>query len=281
MIRALDGFRVIAPSRAELDLESIGDVREMVQRVRPALVVNTAAYTAVDAAESDVERCTRLNAELPGTLAASGRAVGACVVHFSTDYVFDGAKRTPYREDDATNPLSVYGRTKLHGEQAVIDAGGAYLVFRTSWVYAARGRNFALTMLRLAHDREDLRVVNDQIGAPTSARAIARAVADVLTVIGRDGELRDGGEAVAGLYHLTAAGATTWFDFARRILADDPLRETQTCRSLTPIMTADYPTAAERPAYSVLDNTKLHDRFGLALPAWETQWQDVAREIAR
>lgn len=279
VIRALDDFRVVAPTRAEVDLRSLGDVRELVRNAKPSVVVNAAGYTAVDAAESDVDTCALLNAELPGVLGEACGAVGACLVHFSTDYVFDGTKRVPYAEADATNPLSVYGRTKLDGERAALAGGGACLVFRTSWVYGARGRNFALTMLRLAHEREELRVVDDQIGAPTSAGSIARGVCDVLATLERGGDARASCEAAAGVYHMTAGGSTTWFEFARRILDDDPRRETQTCRSLVPIPTAEYRTAAQRPAYSVLDNGKLRDRFGVQLPSWEVQWQDVAAEL--
>jgi dTDP-4-dehydrorhamnose reductase len=264
-----------APTRRDADLEQPDVVRELVRRVKPTVVVNAAGYTAVDAAESDVERCNRLNVVLPELLAEECRRIGALFVHFSSDYVFDGAARTPYVETDRTNPLSVYGASKLAGENAVIGTGGAHLIFRTSWVYAARGRNFPLTILRLARERAELRVVNDQIGAPTSAPAIAAAVSDVLRSI------HTSREVPVGVYHLSAGGSTTWFEFAQTVLADDPHAGEQVCRSLLPISTADFPTAARRPAYSVLDNTKLADQFGVRLAPWLDQWKAVAGQLRR
>lgn len=266
---------VAAPTRRDADLEQPDVIRELVRRVKPTVVVNAAGYTAVDAAESEVDRCNRLNVALPGLLAEECRRIGALLVHFSSDYVFDGAKRTPYVETDQANPLSVYGASKLSGENAVIGAGGAYLIFRTSWVYAARGRNFPLTILRLARERAELRVVNDQIGAPTSAPAIAAAVSDVLRSI------HESREVPVGVYHLSAGGSTTWFELAQTVLADDPQRAEQVCRSLVAIGTAVYPTAARRPAYSVLDNTKLGERFGVRLASWQDEWRAVVAQLSR
>jgi dTDP-4-dehydrorhamnose reductase len=228
-------------------------------------LVNAAAYTAVDAAESDAQACTRLNAELPDVLGDECKRLGALIVHFSTDYVYDGAKRSPYVETDAPNPLSVYGRSKLAGDEAIEASGAAHLIFRTSWVYSARGKNFALTILRLAREREELRVVNDQVGAPTSAPAIAAGASDVLRALSAEGDLRS---AAGGVYHMTAAGSATWFDFAKAVLAADTGASEQRCRTVLPITTAEYPTAATRPAYSVLDNSKLASRFGVRLPNW-------------
>lgn len=268
---------VAAPTRRDADLEQPDVVRALVRRVKPTVVVNAAGYTAVDAAESDVERCNRLNVALPELLAEECRRIGALLVHFSSDYVFDGAKRTPYVETDQANPLSVYGASKLAGENSVVGAGGTHLVFRTSWVYAARGRNFPLTILRLARERAELRVVNDQIGAPTSAPAIAAAVSDVLRAVHESPDR----EVAAGAYHLSASGSTTWFEFAQTVLADDPHVGEQVCRSLVPIRTAELPTAARRPAYSVLDNTKLGERFGVRLAPWLDQWKAVAGQLRR
>jgi len=265
---------VAAPSRQDANLEQPDVVRELVRRVKPSVVVNAAGYTAVDAAESNAEECHRLNEDLPRILAEEARRMGALLVHFSSDYVFDGAKRTPYFEEDEPYPLSVYGESKLAGEIAVAEVAGAHLIFRTSWVYAARGRNFPLTILRLAREREELRVVSDQVGAPTSAPAIALAVSDVLRAV------HSSSEVASGVYHLSAGGSTTWFEFARTILAGDPRANEQVCRVVAPIGTADYPTAARRPAYSVLDNTKLEERFGVRLASWRDQWQAVAVELS-
>ena len=270
---------IAAPSRHEVDLEKPAAVRDLVRRTKPTVVVNAAAYTAVDAAESNEAACLRLNADLPELLAGECRRMGALLVHFSTDYVFDGATRTPYAETDEPHPLGVYGASKLAGEQAITAHGGAYLIFRTSWVYAARGRNFALTILRLAREREELRVVNDQVGAPTSAPAIAAGVSRVLRTLCDASDFRAAGEAAAGLYHMSASGSTTWFEFAKTILADDPRRGDQICRSIRPITTAEYPTPAARPAYSVLDNTKLAAQFGVRLESWSAQWRAVAGQL--
>ncbi len=266
---------IAAPARRDADLEQPDVARELVRRVKPTVVVNAAGYTAVDAAESDVDACARLNAELPRVLAEECRRVGALLVHFSSDYVFDGKKRTPYFESDEPNPLSVYGASKLAGEIAVANTGGAYLIFRTSWVYAARGRNFPLTMLRLARERAELRVVNDQVGAPTSAPAIATAVSEVLHAVHASSEV------ASGVYHLSASGSTTWFELAKIVLADDPRAREQVCRVIVPIATSEYPTPAARPSYSVLDNTKLAERFGVRLESWREQWRTFAAQLGR
>jgi len=270
---------VVAPTRDEVDLTSPEAIRIAVDHFAPAVVINAAGYTAVDSAELDEPACVVLNAEAPGILAKACRRQGACLIHFSTDYVFDGAKTAPYLESDATGPLNVYGKTKLDGERAIEAVGGAYLIFRTSWVYAARGRNFPLTMLRLARERTELVVVDDQLGAPTSARAIASAVVDVLDGLANGGALRDAAESAAGIYHLSATGQTTWYGFARAILTDAPWPEQQVCQNLRAITTAEYPTTARRPRYSVLDNSKVRERFGVDLPPWDEQWQAVSAEL--
>jgi dTDP-4-dehydrorhamnose reductase len=262
--------RVSAPTSTELDLSSPDAIREVIRAHRPLLIVNAAAYTAVDAAETDVERCTVLNARAPGVIAEEADRNGAYLVHLSTDYVFDGTKNTPYVETDETNPLGVYGRTKRDGELAIVSSAKRYLIFRTSWVYAARGKNFALTMRRLARERDELAVVKDQIGAPTSAPAIATAICAVLRVLQKNPELVT---SVSGIYHMTAGGETTWYEFARRILADEPGVR------IRAITTAEFPAPAKRPAYSVLDNEKLFRQFGVRLPRWEDQWSAVAQEL--
>jgi len=232
------------------------------------VILNAGAYTAVDKAESDREACYAVNAMAPRVLAEEAQRLGAMLIHYSTDYVFDGTKREPYVETDEPRPLNVYGESKLAGERAIADVGGAWLVLRTSWVYGTRGHNFLLTMLKLAREREELRIVDDQVGAPTWSRAIARATEQIL----RRGEHpHDQLARTAGVYHLTASGSTTWCGFARAILAADPRRDEQICRRVLAIRSADGPTPARRPGWSVLSNEKLGQRFGLRLDSWETQ----------
>ncbi|HPK33048.1 MAG TPA: dTDP-4-dehydrorhamnose reductase [Ottowia sp.] len=249
----------------------VGDVSDLeglaatVRALRPQLIVNAAAHTAVDKAESEPDLARRLNAEAPAVLAREAAACGALLVHYSTDYVFDGSGERPWREDDATGPLGVYGRTKLEGEQAIAASGCRHLILRTSWVYAARGGNFAKTMLRLARERERLTVIDDQWGAPTGAELIAdvtaQAVAQLRQVPGK-----------GGLYHLAAAGATTWFEYAKYVLAEaqraQPAIEMKVTE-VTPIATRDYPTPARRPHNSRLDCTRLQAAFDLRLPPWQ------------
>ena len=270
---------VVAPSHAELDLADPSSIRHVVRELRPSLIVNAAAYTAVDQAESDEPRAHAVNAVAPGVLAEEAKSLGALLVHYSTDYVFDGSQRSPYEESAPTSPLGVYGRTKLAGEDAIRSSGAAHLLFRTAWVYGTTGKNFLLTILRLASQREELRIVSDQSGAPTWSCAIASATASLLH--------RFPPAALAertGTYHLTAAGETTWYDFARAILEDcsDPSRlgpwfaqatsgRPLIAKSVLPISTAEYPTPARRPAYSVLSNRKLFQTFALALPDWRSQ----------
>jgi dTDP-4-dehydrorhamnose reductase len=254
---------VVGLTRADLDLANPSAIRQTIRTLRPRVIVNAAAYTAVDRAESQRELCAAINADAPAVLAEEARRLGALLVHYSTDYVFDGSKRSPYVEEDLPAPLSVYGATKLAGEQAIQAAGGSYLILRTSWVYGARGTNFLRTMLRLARERTELRVVNDQVGAPTWSRSIAAATAQLLLDVGTDG--------AAAVYHLTAAGSTTWHGFAEAILEGDPQREEQLCRAIIPISTAEFGAPARRPLYSVLDCTAIREGFGLALPDWRQQ----------
>ena len=260
---------VIAPARDELDLADANGIRTAVRRHRPLVIVNAGAYTAVDRAEAEPELAHSINATAPGLLAEEAARLGALLVHFSTDYVFDGSAERPYREADRPNPLNVYGRSKLAGERAIEEVGGKHLIFRTSWIYGMRGSNFLRSMLRLAREREEMRVVDDQIGAPTWSRMIAGATALVLAqVAGAEWELPPAGR---GVYHLTAGGETSWYDFARAILERDPAREEQRCRTVRPIPTSEYPTPAARPRFSVLDNQRIAKRFGIRLPHWRTQ----------
>ena len=240
------------------DFADPGSLAALVREVAPAVVVNAAAYTAVDLAEREPGIAFRVNAEAPGVLAAACRETGARLVHFSTDYVFDGAASRPYREDDAPAPLGVYGRSKLAGETAVRDSGCEHMIFRLCWVYAAHGHNFLQTMLRLAAERDTLRVVADQVGSPTPAAWIADAVAAALAAPAR-----------TGTWHVAASGRTSWHGFAEAIVeAAAAAGMLASSPRVDPFGTADYPTPARRPAWSVLDTSRLHEDFGLRLPDW-------------
>ncbi len=269
LCRMLSPFgQVLAPRRTELDLESTDSIRRFVREARPSLIVNAAAYTAVDRAEEESDRALRINGEAPGVLAAEARRIGTAIIHYSTDYVFDGKKKAAYVESDSTDPINVYGRTKLVGEQAVRDAGGAWLILRCSWVYSMRGTNFLRTMLRLGAERPILDVVNDQLGSPTWAREIAHATAAIMgspgiTLDHLTGILQES----SGIYHLSAAGSTSWFGFARAIFDGS----TGLAPAVRPIPSTAFETAARRPSNSVLDNSLLYRVFGIQMPIWEDQ----------
>ena len=254
---------VVALDRRQLDLSDSKQIRELVREIKPNLIVNAAAYTAVDKAESEPEIAMAINGVAPGILAEEAKRIGAAIIHYSTDYVFDGNKTSPYTEDDTPNPLNEYGRTKLAGEQAVKAAGSPYIILRTGWVYGTRGKNFLLTILRLAHEREELSIVDDQTGAPSWSRMLAEATAQILS---------DDYNALAakrGIYHMTASGSTTWYGFSKAIIELDPNLKEQVCKYVRSILSAEYPTPARRPAYSVLSNAKLKAAFEVALPGWE------------
>jgi dTDP-4-dehydrorhamnose reductase len=284
--RELDGrAQVLARDRSAFDLASPASIREGVRAAHPDVIVNCAAYTAVDRAETDREAAHAINAVGPGVLAEEAKRAGALLIHFSTDYVYDGSKPLPYVEEDRVNPLSVYGSTKLEGERAVAQSGAAHIILRTSWVYGPRGRNFLFTMLRLGRERPELRIVDDQRGAPTSSRALARLVRELLDrggdtdEISRD-EVERCGEA-CGVYHATAAGSTTWFGFAQAIF-DEMLRQHRldfAAPRLVPIATSDYPTPAKRPANSVLSNEKLRAAFGVSIADWRSGLAEVVSAI--
>ncbi len=248
----------------EIDLASPDSIRSCVQNARPNVVINAAAYTAVDKAESEPDLAMNINGVAPGILAEEARKAGALMVHYSTDYVFDGAKSAPYLETDPPNPLSSYGRSKLAGEQAVQAVAGAYLIFRLCWVYGARGQNFLLTILRLAREREKLRVVNDQVGAPTWSRLIAQATALALRQVAG----RPDADGLSGTYHLAASGLTSWHGFTQEILRLMPPAGRK-CVEVEAIPTSQYPTPARRPASSAMSCEKLQRAFGLRLPAWD------------
>lgn len=268
---------VTAFDRHGCDLADGEAVRKCVREAKPDVIVNAAAYTAVDRAESERDLAWAINATAPGLLAEEARAQGATLVHYSTDYVFDGTKAGAYVEEDATAPMSEYGASKLAGEEAILASGCRHLIFRTSWVYAARGGNFARTMLRLARDRDSLRVVGDQFGAPTSAEMIADVTAHCLRDVARAD-----GESKLGLYHLVASGETTWHGYAQYVLqlaqgAGLALR----CppEQVQSIATTDYPTPARRPANSRLNTNKLQNAFGLCLSEWTVHAQHALEEI--
>jgi dTDP-4-dehydrorhamnose reductase len=247
---------VVAADRRMLDLADPDAIVAAVRAAKPALIVNAGAYTAVDLAEREPATAHAVNARAPAILAEEAKRAGAVLIHYSTDYVFDGARTTPYPEDAATGPLNVYGASKLEGERAIAASGAHALVFRTSWVYGLTGRNFLLTIRRLARERDELRIVADQTGVPNWSRSLAEATVRVVTA---------GLPAVAtraGLYHLSSAGTATWHEFARAIVGD-----AATPRVL-PIASADYPTPARRPAYGVLATEKFEQVFGFGLPHW-------------
>ena len=249
---------VVTLGRADVDLSDAAALAQAVQRVQPSLIVNAAAHTAVDRAETESEAAFAINAVAPGVLAAQAAKLNALLVHYSTDYVFDGSQHTPYRESDPTHPLGVYGESKLAGEQAVEASGCRHLLLRTSWVYDSTGRNFLTTMLRLAKQHGKLRVVGDQHGSPTSAALIAEATVHLIRCA------LDQPDLAGGLYHLTAQGQTTWHGFAQAIM-----RKAGLDIPIEAITTADYPTPAKRPAYSVLNCGKLQTQFNYRLPDWQ------------
>ncbi|MFZ4288292.1 dTDP-4-dehydrorhamnose reductase [Variovorax sp. HJSM1_2] len=267
---------VTALSRASTeycgDLSNLSGLVATVRALRPDLIVNAAAYTAVDKAESDVQQAQLINADAPGVLAEEAARLGAPLVHYSTDYVFNGSGATPWRETDETGPLSVYGRTKLEGEQRIQQAGGRHLIFRTSWVYAARGGNFAKTMLRLARERERLTVIDDQFGAPTGADLLADVTAQAISQALKRAEIN-------GVFHLAASGETNWHAYAKYVI--DYAKSARNAldfavKEVAAIPSSAFPLPAPRPFNSRLDTTKLRTTFGLNLPQWQ---QGVARML--
>ena len=269
---------VVAVGSAECNLADAAAIRTLVRDVRPRIIVNAAAYTAVDKAETEIDLAMAVNAHAPGILGEEAARIGAWVVHYSTDYVFDGKADKPYVETDTPNPLSVYGRSKLAGEQALQVALDRHLILRTSWVLGPHGGNFAKTMLRLAAERTSLSVVSDQWGAPTSSILLADMTAQAIRQADMDGEAN----FPFGLYHLTASGETNWCDYARFVIAaaqiaGKPLKLGPA--DVQPITTADYPLPAPRPANSRLDTEKFRSTFGLPLPHWEDGVRQVLLQV--
>jgi dTDP-4-dehydrorhamnose reductase len=255
----------------EVDFSKPESIVAAVKAARPAVIVNAGAYTAVDKAESAPEPAFALNATGPAVIAEEAKKLGAVLVHYSSDYVYDGSKQGAWVETDATGPLNVYGQSKLAGDEAIAASGCEHVILRTSWVYGARGSNFLLTMLRLAKDRPELRIVDDQHGGPTSAECIAQATADIVAqVLGPGG----GMNGRSGVYHLTNAGETTWFGFAKEFLSKQA-----SCPTLTPIPSSSYPVPAKRPANSVLDCGKVGEVFGVFMPSWERALELVLETV--
>jgi dTDP-4-dehydrorhamnose reductase len=266
LTQSLQGLgELIALDRTQLDLSNPDAIRTALRELQPQMIINAAAYTAVDAAESDEATAFQINAEAPRVIAEESERLGAALIHYSTDYVFDGGKQGAWLEDDVTAPLSVYGRSKLAGEQAITDVGGTHLILRTSWVYGLHGKNFLLTMLKLAETRDELAIVDDQMGAPTWAVTIADATAAIIRDAGEPAQLA----ALSGVYHLCAGGHTSWFSFAQAIFS---YTSVQRKPKLRPITTAEYPTPAKRPSNSMLNTDKFRHTFG-DLPAWDDALQ--------
>lgn len=261
------------------DLTQLEALAETVRKVRPDVIVNAAAHTAVDKAESEIDLARTLNALAPSVLADEAQRLGAWLVHYSTDYVFDGSGGEPWKETDATGPLNIYGQTKLEGEQAVMRCE-RHLIFRTSWVYGARGGNFAKTMLRLAQERETLQVIDDQMGAPTGADLIADVTAHAIRHA-KAGQA-DGDRALAGIYHLVAEGCITWYEYAKHVVALAERAQPAikiVAKNIKAVPTSAFPTPAKRPHNSRLDSTKLQTTFGLQLPFWQAGVNRMLNEI--
>jgi dTDP-4-dehydrorhamnose reductase len=269
---------VVSLGSREVDLARPEAIRSAIRATAPTVIVNAAAYTAVDKAESEPELAHAINATAPEIMAEEAGRLNALLVHYSTDYVYDGSKAGPWVETDAPHPLNVYGRSKLAGDEAIEIAGGKFLILRTSWVYGGRGKNFLLTMRRLGAERPELKIVDDQTGSPTSSEAIAQATAAILTQV-----LAPGGQGLAGrsgVYHLTSAGHTTWFGFAKAIL--QPSAETGRANAkLIPIPSSEYPMPATRPVNSVLSCDRLASAFGVYMPAWEDSLESLDEAVAR
>jgi dTDP-4-dehydrorhamnose reductase len=272
--------------RPEFDLSQPDSIRELIRQRRPDVLINAAAYTAVDRAESEPDMAMKINAEAPGIMAEEAKRLGSLFISYSTDYVFDGKKSAPYVEGDAPNPLNVYGASKLAGDRAIEAVGGSYIIFRTSWVYSATGRSFLNTIVKLATEREELRVVDDQIGAPTWSRDIAAATTQVIRQsMTSAGAGQNASEALRdrrGIYNLTAEGSVSWCGFAMAILEETKKQRKSHggLAGITPISTSQYPTPARRPLNSRLLNNKIHEVFGVVLPPWRESLTRVITEKA-
>jgi dTDP-4-dehydrorhamnose reductase len=262
---------VFAMGREDMDLSKPETLRPVIQDIRPDIIINAAAYTAVDKAESEPELAMIVNGIAPGVIAKEAKKIGAMVIHYSTDYVFDGEATSPYKEESPTYPLSVYGNSKLAGEQAVTQAGIPHIIFRTSWIYSLRGDNFLTTIQKLTQTRKQIKVVDDQTGTPTSARAIAESTTNILGQSLNAGTTKSSIFSNPGIFHMSCGGKTNWFGFAKIILKLSGLSEGI---EVTPIPTSDYPTSATRPKYSLLSNKKLKQVFHHEMPTWQDALQE-------
>lgn len=269
-----DAGEIVACDRSGADLSRPEELRPLIRQLKPSVILNAAAYTAVDRAESETELAMTINGVAPGVLAEEAAKIDTLLVHYSTDYVFDGSKKSPWVESDGTNPLNAYGQTKLAGESAIQAVGGKYFIFRTSWVYGPHGRNFLLTMLRLGRERDQLKIVDDQFGAPTSSLAIADATRAAV-----DKAMETAPEY--GVYHLTCGGETTWCRFAQEIFSLQQRQTGERIPQVLPIPSREYPTPAARPANSVLSNQKLQTGFEIALPDWQSALIEVMSATAK
>jgi dTDP-4-dehydrorhamnose reductase len=277
--RSFAGFgSVVAVDKKTVDLANEEQTRALVRRIRPDVILNAAAYTAVDRAESQPDLAIAINATAPRVLAEEALPLDALLVHYSTDYVFNGEKQQPWVESDEPNPLNIYGKSKLAGEQAIQQVGGRYLIFRTSWVYGPHGNNFLLTMLRLGRERDRLSIVDDQFGGPTTSIELANATRAIAegALAGKFGMPQDW----VGLYHMTCGDSTTWFGFAKAIFAGAASKLNIKPPELAPQATEDYPTPAKRPRNSVLSNEKLYVRFGVRLASWQAALDDVLEVLS-
>ncbi|OGB20890.1 MAG: dTDP-4-dehydrorhamnose reductase [Burkholderiales bacterium RIFCSPLOWO2_02_FULL_57_36] len=276
--RSLQGIgEIVSVDRTKMDLANLRQVRDIVQQIKPSLIINSAAYTAVNEAESESELAMCINGDAPGVMAEEAFKLGATMIHYSTDYVFDGAKRGPqgelvaYTEEDVPNPINIYGKTKLAGEKLIVASGCPYLIFRTSWIYGTRGENFLLTMLRLAQENDELSVIADQYGAPTWSRTVSAVTSRILREAFHSKKTTKWWEGISGIYHLTSQGNTTWFGFAQAIMmkaAQLGLLDKQ-APSIRPISTKDYSTPVLRPLNSLLNSERLARSFGISCPAWQ------------
>ena len=271
----LAGFDCVGLSRQDLDLTNVDMIRRVIREIKPDMIINPAAYTAVDKAESEPDLAYAINAIAPGVIAEEAGKLGSALVHFSTDYVYDGRKSSAYSEFDQVNPISIYGKSKLAGEDAIRAVGVPHLILRTSWVYGAYGKNFLMTIIRLASEREELGIVADQFGAPTASLSIAEGLEKLLLKWVPEHEHQ------TGVYHFTNTGSTTWHGFACEIVkqysAIERLKVSE--KSIKPLTTADYPTPAARPENSCLNHEKLKSTFGLVLPSWQDGLKSVIKQI--
>ncbi len=268
--QAKSNYEVVTVGRSAADLEidvtHFSELENVFKEVRPNIVINAIAYTAVDLAETEIEQAFKLNADLPSNLADLCSRTNCLLIHYSTDFVFDGLEQSPWRESDETHPISIYGKSKLAGEKAVQISTCPYLILRTSWVYGKRGSNFLLTMLRLARERESLSVVDDQIGSPSRSDDIAKATIQLCEQFQSDpSQIKN----LSGIYHLTASGQTSWYGFARSIFEQAQSFEPLKIKKLSAISTDEYPTAARRPAFSVLDCSRINETFNIRMPQWD------------